>query len=275
MRSLPSLRAVGALAAVAVVVVMGIRAGQRVDFGRLTWWPLALALAAAISWWLLLARGWALLATGHAGRRDVAVWCRTQVLRYLPGGIWAPVSRATLLRGSALDRVSTVLAENVIALSTAIAIGGLALAASGRPVWALAVVVLAAPSVALRALGERTRLAPGRTRRTAANDAVAFLAYAVAAVAVQGAVSGLSHPLAVAGGAAIAWAAGLVVVFAPGGIGVRELVYVALLSSTLPSDDLAAAAVTMRLVMIAAELSVLLIVGARPRAPRPAPSPSD
>ncbi|MDX6665185.1 MAG: glycosyltransferase 2 family protein, partial [Solirubrobacteraceae bacterium] len=228
---------------------------------RLTWWPLAPALIAAVAWWLLLARGWALLATGRAERPDIAQWCRTQVLRYLPGGFWAPVSRATVLRGSALDRVSTVLAENVIAVCTAVAVGGLGLAASGRPAWALTVAALAGPGLALRVLGDRTRLAPDRTRRAMGNDIVAFLAYAGAAVAVQSAVSGLSHPLAVAGGAAIAWAAGLVVIIAPGGLGVRELVYVAVLSSTLPADDLTAGALTMRVVMIAAELAVLVVVG--------------
>ena len=52
----------------------------------------------------------------------------------------------------------------------------------------------------------------------------------IAAVLVQTAVSGrLDDPFAVAGAAAVAWAAGLVVVIAPSGIGVREVVYVALL----------------------------------------------
>jgi uncharacterized membrane protein YbhN (UPF0104 family) len=52
-----------------------------------------------------------------------------------------------------------------------------------------------------------------------------------------------------------------VVIIAPGGLGVRELVYVAMLSSTLPADDLTAGALTMRVVMIAAELAVLVVVG--------------
>jgi uncharacterized membrane protein YbhN (UPF0104 family) len=163
--------------------------------------------------------------------------------------------------------MSTVLAENVIALAAALAIGGLGLALSGRPVWALAVVALAGPPIAVRLLGDRTRLAPQRTRSATVNYGAAFAAYAASAVAVQAAVSGWSHPLAVAGAATIAWAAGLVAIFAPGGIGVRELVYVWLLSDTLPSADRAAGAVTMRLVMVLAELGVLLLVGLRPPMP--------
>jgi uncharacterized membrane protein YbhN (UPF0104 family) len=59
----------------------------------------------------------------------------------------------------------------------------------------------------------------------------------------------------------VAWAAGLVVVIAPSGVGVREWVYVKLLAGTLPHAQLEAAAVTMRLVMIVAECIILVIVG--------------
>jgi uncharacterized membrane protein YbhN (UPF0104 family) len=91
--------------------------------------------------------------------------------------------------------------------------------------------------------------------------AAGFLAYAAAAVLAQTAVSGWEDPLAVAGAAAVAWGAGLVVVIAPGGLGVRELVYVALLAGTVPSAEAGVAAVTLRLVTVAAELAVLLVAG--------------
>jgi uncharacterized membrane protein YbhN (UPF0104 family) len=79
-------------------------------------------------------------------------------------------------------------------------------------------------------------------------------------------VSGPDEILAVAGAASVAWAAGLVVVIAPSGVGVREVVYIKLLSGTLPFAELAAGAVTMRLAMIVAELGVLLLAG-RPTRP--------
>ena len=97
---------------------------------------------------------------------------------------------------------------------------------------------------------------------------IAFLAYAILAVLVQVAVSGAVDVVAIAGASCLAWAAGLVVVIAPSGIGVREVVYVELLAGTLPHAELAAGAVTMRLIMIAAELGVLLLAG------RPAPAPA-
>jgi hypothetical protein len=52
-----------------------------------------------------------------------------------------------------------------------------------------------------------------------------------------------------------------VVVIAPSGIGVRELVYVELMASSLPHAQLAAGAVALRLVSILAELAVLLVAG--------------
>jgi hypothetical protein len=72
----------------------------------------------------------------------------------------------------------------------------------------------------------------------------------------------------VAGAAAIAWAVGLVVIIAPSGVGVREVVYVALLSHAFGRPELTAAAVTLRVVTIVAELGVLLVAG-RPAARPP------
>lgn len=253
-------RLIAFVAAVAIVVVIGVRAAGEVRADRLTWWPLPVALAATVGWWLLLARGWGILVTGRATAKDVSAWCRTQTLRYLPGGIWAPASRAAIVHGGLVQRLSTVAAENVLALCAALTVGGVALAASGAPLWLALILTIAVPVVAPR-LAHRTGLASDRTRLATLNYLLAFLGYALAAVLVQAAVSGFHDPLAVAGSAALAWAAGLVVVFAPSGVGVRELTYIALLSHALPPGQLAAGAVTFRLVTIAAELGVLLVAG--------------
>ena len=122
------------------------------------------------------------------------------------------------------------------------------------------------PLIAASRLEGRIRVTPRRARQGAANYLVAFLAYAAGAVLVQVAVSGSVDILLVAGAASLAWAAGLVVVIAPSGIGVRELVYVELMASSLPHAQLAAGAVALRLVSIAAELVILLAAG-RPTKP--------
>jgi len=264
------LRVAGYVGSLAIVAAVAVQAGDDLDPSSLELWPLPLALVLIAVWWLLLASGWGLLVAGSVRRSDVGTWCRTQALRYLPGGLWAPASRVVVVRGRMLDKFATVAAENVIALCAALALGGIALAASGDPAWAAVALVLAVPVVASRFLASRTRVAPERVVPATAVYVAAFAAYAVAAVLAQGSVSGFEDSLAVAGAALVAWGAGLVVVIAPGGVGVREAAYVGLLAgSSLSDGDLAAAAVTLRVLTVFAEVAVLLFA-ARP-VPGPAP----
>jgi hypothetical protein len=264
--ALPVLRVAGFVAAVGIVVWMGVQAAQEVQGDDLSWGWLAVSVPAVGLWWILLANGWALLVEGRTTRHDVSVWCRTQALRFLPGGIWAPASRATVVHGSMAEKIAAVAGENLLALGAAVSIGGIAMALAGPGWWIVLAPALLVPVVAARMLEGRIRVTPQRAVQGAANYLVAFLAYAAGAVLVQVAVSGSVDILLVAGAASLAWAAGLVVVIAPSGIGVRELVYVELMASSLPHAQLAAGAVALRLVSIAAELVVLLAAG-RPTKP--------
>jgi len=279
--ALPALRVGRFVLAVGLVVAMGVIAVRDVPFASLTWWLLVPALLAIGAWWVLLARGWSLVAAGRTTRGEMGMWCRTQVLRYLPGGIWAPTSRVALVGGSAVDRLATVAAENVASLCAALALGGAAMAASGRPVWGALVLVLLVPVLGVRVARGRTRLDARRGRRATVNALAAFGFYLVAAVLVQSAVTNSHDLMLVAGAAGISWAVGLMVVITPGGLGARELVYAGLLAPSFRHADAAAAAVVLRALTIAAELAVLLVVGrpAReagrpdeevPRRPRPA-----
>jgi glycosyltransferase 2 family protein len=260
-RALPVLRVVGFVVSVAIVVAMVVVAVREVPARDLEPWLLGPALLAAAVWYALLGCGWAIFASGRVTRHDLGTWFRTQVLRYLPGGIWAPVSRVAAVGGTATDRLVTVAAENVTVLCAALAVGGLALAAAGEIAWIGLVALLAAPRLTTRFTATRTRVGAQRTMRATAIYTVAFVGYAVCAVLVQRAVTPGGEALEIAGAAAVAWGAGLVVIIAPGGVGVRELAYVGLLSGTLPRADLAAAAVTMRAVTVVAELAVLLLAG--------------
>ena len=260
-RALAVLQPLWLIAAVGLVAAMAVVAARDVPLEDLRWWLLPAALAATVVWWIGLARVWSLVVAGAVRREDLRTWCRTQPLRYLPGGVWAPASRLALTRGAPTDRVATVAAENVVALCAAGAIGGLCLALDGRLAWAPLVLVAVIPVVAARLTGSASRLDTGRTTAATLNALVAFAAYAGAAVLAQAAVSGWQEPEVVAGAAALAWAAGLVAVFAPGGVGVRELAYVGLLAGTLPRADALAAAVTLRLLTIIAELAVLPALG--------------
>ena len=145
-------------------------------------------------------------------------------------------------------------AENVIALAAALALGGLGARAGRRARLGAAGPRPRAPAARGALTATRTRIAPARTARATLNYLAAFVAYVAAAVLAQ------ARRVRLAGSAdrrrrgRVAWAAGLVVVIAPGGIGVRELVYVGLLAGSLPRGEAAAGAVTLRLVTIVAEL---------------------
>jgi hypothetical protein len=267
----PALRALGYVAAVAILGYVTVRAAGEVRLRDLARWPLPFAVACTAIWWLLLARGWALLVAGRLTRADFSVWCRTQALRFLPGGFWAPASRVTVGEGRMLDRLLTVAGENVLALAAATAVGGAALVATQSVAWLGLTAALAVPAVASRLVAGRTRVTPARSLRATGNYLIAFLAYALAAALVQVAVSADADPLAAAGAASLAWAAGLVVVIAPSGVGVRELVYARLLSDTVPFAEAAAAAVTLRLVTVIVEIAVLVLAG-RPVSTRPDPA---
>jgi hypothetical protein len=259
-RAWPVVKALGTVISLAIVVVIAVRAFHDLPDRDVRWGLMVPAVACTLVWWVLLAGGWSVLASGRWNLAEVGRWCRTQALRYLPGGIWAPVSRVAVTSGSALDRVSTVAAENLIALCSASALGGVALALSGETAWGLLVLSLGAPFVGAHLVRERTRVEHGRVRVAMATYLAAFAAYIAAAVLVQAALSHLDDPLRIAGAAGVAWAAGLVVVFAPSGIGARELAYVALAAGALPHGDASAGAVLLRLVTVVAELAALLAV---------------
>lgn len=262
--------------ALALVAYMGYQAARDTDFAHLHYWPLAFAYGAALIWWGCLALGWASLVGDADPRPAIASWCRTQVARYLPGGIWAVVARATTVKGRVRDKLTTVVAENVLVLLISLAVGG-AWASVHDWRWLPLTLLIAAPLLASQWLRRRTRITRRQVHRTAAAYVVGYVAYGVLNVLVQVAVSGLhspTYPLYVAGASCVAWAVGLVVVFAPGGIGVRELVYVWMLTGLYPTDELRAAAVASRLVTVAAELTLLAATyrTAR-RKPAPAPEP--
>jgi hypothetical protein len=248
--------------ALLLVGYIGYKAANKIDISTVRIWPLVLAYVAALIWWVALACGWSTLITERVHITPVRAWCKTQVTRYLPGGIWAPLARATTVQGRVRDKAAAVAAENVIVLAAAIGVGAV-WATVHNPAWLPLAFVLVLPVLCGRWLERRTKVTRTGVVRTTSTYAVGFVAYGFTGILSQVAVSGIRHPtypLYVAGAACLAWAAGLVVVFAPGGVGVREVVYVWTLRQLYPRADLQAAAITSRLVTVLAELTILAIV---------------
>jgi glycosyltransferase 2 family protein len=245
--------------ALVLVGYIGYDAATKVDLSTVRVWPLVVAFFTSLVWWLCLAFGWSTLITERIGLGSVKAWCTTQVTRYLPGGIWAPVTRATTVHGRLRDKATAVAAENVIVLSVSLGIGALWVTVHD-PAWFPLAVIALLPLLAGKWVERRTKVSHKGVVRTTGLYAVGYVAYGFTGLLTQLAVSGIrnpTYPLYVAGAACVAWAVGLVVVFAPGGIGVREVVYVWMLRNLYPRAELQAAAITARLVTVLAELAVL------------------
>jgi glycosyltransferase 2 family protein len=251
-------------------------AAKKVDVASFRIWPLVFAYLAALVWWLALAFGWSALITERVARGPVAAWCKTQVARYLPGGIWAPFARAATVQGRIRDKAAAVAAENVIVLAASVGVAGL-WATIHNPAWLPLAAVIVLPLFATRWLERRTKVTRTGAIRATGTYSLGYVAYGFMGIFTQVAVSGIRHPtypLYVAGAACLAWAAGLVVVFAPGGVGVREVVYIWMLGSLYPTPDLQAAAVTARVVTVLAEMTILAAVSLPLYRANPSPKPS-
>jgi glycosyltransferase 2 family protein len=256
------LRVVYYPAAIALVAWMGIDAARNLE-QRVNWAAVAGCFVAAVIWWLAQAYTWANLVSERFDHDQVGRWCRTQVTRYLPGGIWAPLARSTLVHGRIRDKLAAVTLENVVQLCLALAVGALWMIIR-QPRFLPMALLAFLPLAVAGWLQRRTRVSRRGIVRASLVAGAGWVAYGVAAVLAQVAITGVQdhvYPLYVAGAACVAWAVGLVAVFAPSGVGVREVVYVWFLSSFYPRAALQGASVLLRLVTIAAELAVLIAIG--------------
>jgi uncharacterized membrane protein YbhN (UPF0104 family) len=270
-----SVRVLGRLLALALVLFLAVRLWQLwrrepVDFGRLDGGIFAAAVVASIAavsaygfvWPFLLRR----LGT-QAPFSWITFFFKSQLGKYLPGSVWQYAGRVGLARtrGVPVQRaLVSVVAEIVYSAVAAATAAGLILG------WVAAVGVFAGLA-ALLALGFTVR---GRIAGAIARDRQSILAMLRAgpvAVGLYLVVWGLygfafwttgralfaipaSDIPRYIGVFALAWLAGLVAFFAPGGVGVREAVIAALLTGRLGQADAIVLAATSRIVLSAVDL---------------------
>lgn len=271
------------------------------------------AFRATLWRWILLSFG-ARLPVAAATR----IWSLSELARYLPGVIWQVLGRMYLvkpygIRGSVcstsqiLELAIFLLANMLLALACLVWFG---IKSFGGPaqVWlygAMALVpvltFLLHPSVLYSLINRAmTRLGkPAVTERLGFKELIGLLVWSVLgllwqSLAIWFLVSGpLNLPptkwWVVAGAYALAWCAGFLAFWAPGGIGVRELVFMAAMQVALPpavrnrfqadpaalTGFLAFLSVLLRLWTIAGELMLAGIAYAADYrgAPRPATTP--
>lgn len=281
--------------------VSGLRGTAAAGTGvvaALVWLALLTAARAGdVGGWYALLRG-----TGLRGRfgETARVYTVSELVRYLPGGVLHFAARyrfATAVGVRAEAVVSTTVADVVLRLGCGVALfvatlpwwpglpaGWIAAAALALPVTAVA----ASPKVLHRVLSVAGR----RLGRGAQVPVLGYrcLAWASAAYlggwVVRGLVTwlmardllgvGPGTAAVMVGVTGIAWVVGVVVPFAPGGLGVREAVGVALLAPFVPADAALMLMLLTRLGAMAAEgLAVgLVLAGLRLKALRARRAPA-
>jgi hypothetical protein len=265
-------RVLGTLLAVGLVALLLVRLGQLwgehpVPLDEANWPLVVLALAVSAAAMTAYGAVWpttfrALGAEPPAGL--LAAFYVGQLAKYLPGGAWQYVGRAALaarlgvpLRVGAgslgLEAISSLVGAALVApfvLATGAARGGAAAA--------IALLGLAAAELAARLPIMRRVVADlGALRSATARYLLVWIVFGAAfwlTAAALYSVSISQFPL-YAGVFAAAWASGFVVVFAPGGLGVREAVIVALLRGRLGESEAIVLAAASRVAFTLVDLA--------------------
>lgn len=259
-----------------------------------------LALGAALALAAMVAMAWpwraaqSLVGPPLSRSGTLTLYFQGEMGKYVPGAVWALVGRAELARRAGLPRgtayagVGLSLAALYLACAAVAALwaaarlsgalgngpaGGPGAEAELSPGWvAVAAVAAAAGLVALHPrltgpvlarLGSAARPSWGAAAGLVGRYLPAWALVGLATAALARAVAPSADLWSVGLAAAPAWLAGFVAVGAPGGIGVREAVFVAAATS-LPDGQAVAVALVARLAFVAADAAgAALASGAR------------
>ena len=237
-------------------------------------WRLLLAAVCAALGMIYAASGWGIALRMFGASititRAVALYFRGEVAKYVPGGAWAVVGRGELARREGIAPTvaysSVLLSLAALYVSCAALVAALlllGLRATAAPVVAAVTFVLGIVALHPRALELFRAIAQRLTRReltvripswAASSRMVVFylpvwLAVGTATWAIVRALGGTTDWPHVVLAAATAWLAGFVAVPVPGGIGIREAVFVAAMPSASAGTAAAAALIARALFM--------------------------
>ncbi len=244
--------------------------------------PLLLAVLTVMVTYALLIEAWRrvivgwgqVLPFGTAAR----IWCVSNLGRYLPGKVWSVAGLAVLAQRSGVSgwaATGSAVAMQALAVGTGAAVAALAVpgavagaqvvVALGITVAVVGLLVWPAPlSRLVRAVRpgvELRSLAPAAALLAGAATVAGWVAYGVAFWLLgRGLLPGATLPLPAAVGVfAGGYVLGLLAIFAPGGLGVRELVLVAILAPRVGSGNAVALAVGSRLLLTLTEFGAALL----------------
>jgi uncharacterized membrane protein YbhN (UPF0104 family) len=208
-----------------------------------------------------------------------AIYLQAQLSKYVPGGVWQYASRGAMARGYGLS-VRTVARSLPIELVATICAGG-AFACLAVGWWG----AIAAAAAIVVAAGVGGYLDDGRIARRVTAQTVPLYAATWPLIGVSFWMTaraflhvGPSDLALYTGAFAAAWLVGLIAIYAPGGIGVREAVLVAILGPRIGSANALVVAAASRAVftladLIPAALSLPLLRRQAHRVTEPEPAP--
>jgi len=209
--------------------------------------------------WLGLSVAWTVLAAERPDSELAYRWLRSQLFRYVPGGIWAPVSRLVEMDGEPRARSKLLLLEILSILG--VATGGGAVVAVVVLGWQWWFAVAGSAVLLALVVGFVYRL--GRSLRVLSTWLAVLTAslgcYLLASGFSQDAVApGVGFWDAAAAGL-LSWAVGYVVFFAPSGVGAKEWAYLGILASHQTATT-AGGALAARVLFIIGEVVALVCV---------------
>lgn len=276
------------VAAVVVVFVWQSLAARWAEFRALevtlAWRPAWIVAAAAVVLltYGLLIEAWRRLLGGWAQRvpyRDATrIWTVANLGRYVPGKIWSIAGLAVLAQRVGVAgwaAAGSALVMQAIALGTGVAVVIAVAPRAASPLWLALAAAAALGTVAVLAwprgierLGrvagrpDLTPLSLGALAAAAAATALSWLAYGVAFWCLaRGLLGPAGHalPLTTAVGVfAGGYIVGLIALFAPGGLGVREVVFLGLLTPVLGAGGAVALAAGSRVLLTLTEIGAAL-----------------
>jgi len=235
--------------------------------------------ALLISAWRAVLRGWdERLSYGTAAR----IWCLSNLARYIPGRVWQLTGMAAMAQRAGVSpwaAAGSAIVVQLLAVGTGALVTGLtvvptdyplAIAACGAAALAAVAALSSARAVAVlaRLLARLTRrdwrllpVARGPLAVSAAVTGLAWIAYGLAFYfLVQGLLGEPRLSIGAAVGAFTAsYLIGLLLVFTPGGLGVREGAIYVLLAGPLGPAGALVVTLGSRLVMSGAEVIAALV----------------
>ena len=277
----------GALAVAVIAFVWRSAARHWDEFRRLEF-PLdvrpgwiALAGAVVLLTYGLLVAAWHAVILGWgerlAYRPALRIWTISNLGRYLPGKVWSVAGLAVLAQREGVAgwaSVGAAIAMQAIAVGSGVAIAAATVPGTLSAPGILIAAGIAATTVGALALPRAVAVVARVTRRpdlrplpigavvlAGAATTISWLGYGVAFwLLARGTLGATALGLAPAVGVfAAGYITGLLALFAPGGVGVREAVFIALLAPSVGSGGAIVLGIASRVLLTLTEVTAALL----------------